>query len=258
MTDLALRTVGLGKMYRIGAERHARGSLRDALTHAVMRPIERIRNPGAATHTSDDLWALRDVDLEVPYGEALGVIGRNGAGKSTLLKVLAGVFRPTEGRVRVWGKLAPLIDLGAGFEHELTGRENAVMNGTILGYSKAESEARLARSVAFAELEEFIDAPLRTYSSGMIARLAFAVATDVEPDVLIVDEVLSVGDAAFQKKSFERIQAFRTKGVTILLVSHDMAAISSMCNRVAWLDHGSVRQVGPPSEVLPRYQHAPS
>jgi ABC-2 type transport system ATP-binding protein/lipopolysaccharide transport system ATP-binding protein len=206
----------------------------------------------------EDFWALRGVSLEVGHGEVFGIIGANGAGKSTLLKVLAGVFRPTEGRVRVWGKLAPLIDLGAGFEHELTGRENAVMNGTILGYSKAESEARLARSVAFAELEEFIDAPLRTYSSGMIARLAFAVATDVEPDVLIVDEVLSVGDAAFQKKSFERIQAFRTQGVTILLVSHDMAAISSMCNRVAWLDHGRVREVGPPSEVLPRYQQTPA
>jgi ABC-2 type transport system ATP-binding protein len=206
----------------------------------------------------EDFWALRGVNLEVRHGEVFGIIGANGAGKSTLLKVLAGVFRPTEGRVRVWGKLAPLIDLGAGFEHELTGRENAVMNGTILGYSRAESEARLARSVAFAELEEFIDAPLRTYSSGMVVRLAFAVATDVEPDVLIIDEVLSVGDAAFQKKSFDRIQAFRTQGVTILLVSHDMAAISSMCNRVAWLDHGSVREVGPPSEVLPRYQHAAS
>jgi ABC-type polysaccharide/polyol phosphate transport system ATPase subunit len=205
----------------------------------------------------EDFWALRGVNLEVRHGEVFGIVGANGAGKSTLLRVLAGVFRPTEGRVRVWGRLAPLIDIGAGFEHELTGRENAILNGTILGYSKAESEARLPRSVAFSELSDFIDAPLRTYSTGMIARLAFAVATDVEPDVLIVDEVLSVGDAAFQKKSFERIQAFRKQGVTILLVSHDLAAIASMCDRVAWLDHGSVREIGLPSEVLPKYQQAP-
>jgi len=244
-STLAVRLEDVSVRFRLPRERIL--SFKEYAIHWLRRRIR-----------YEDFWALRGVSLEVGHGEVFGIIGANGAGKSTLLKVLAGVFRPTEGRVRVWGKLAPLIDLGAGFEHELTGRENAVMNGTILGYSKAESEARLARSVAFAELEEFIDAPLRTYSSGMIARLAFAVATDVEPDVLIVDEVLSVGDAAFQKKSFERIQAFRTQGVTILLVSHDMAAISSMCNRVAWLDHGRVREVGPPSEVLPRYQQTPA
>jgi ABC-2 type transport system ATP-binding protein/lipopolysaccharide transport system ATP-binding protein len=201
-----------------------------------------------------DFWALHDVDLEVARGEVFGILGANGAGKSTLLKVVARVLRPTSGRVRVWGRVAPLLDLGAGFDFELSGRENIFLNGTILGFSKADVASRLDRIVEFADLREFIDAPLRTYSSGMVARLGFAIATDVEPEVLIVDEVLAVGDAAFQKKSADRIRSFREKGTTIMLVTHDSAALKAMCSRVMWLKRGEVEAVGPVEEVLAKYQ----
>lgn len=201
-----------------------------------------------------DFWALHDIDLEVRRGEVFGILGANGAGKSTLLKVVARVLRPTSGRVRVWGRVAPLLELGAGFDFELSGRENIFLNGTILGFSKADVASRLDRIVEFADLREFIDAPLRTYSSGMVARLGFAIATDVEPEVLIVDEILAVGDAGFQKKSAERIRSFRENGTTILLVTHDAAALKAMCSRVMWLKRGEVEAVGSVEEVLARYQ----
>lgn len=236
----AIRLENVSVRYRVPHERIS--SFKEFAIHWLRRRVR-----------YENFLALRGVTLDVRRGEVLGLVGSNGAGKSTLLKVVAKVLRPTEGRVRVWGKVAPLIDLGAGFELELTGRENAILNGTILGYSRAESEARLPATVAFAELEEFIDAPVRTYSSGMVARLAFSVATDVEPDVLVVDEVLSVGDAAFQKRCFQRIQNFRARGATILLVSHELETVSTMCDRVAWLDHGTLLRTGPPSEVLPEY-----
>lgn len=203
-----------------------------------------------------DLWALREATFDAKRGETLGIVGANGAGKSTLLKCIAGVLQPTEGRVRVWGRVVPLIELGAGFELELTGRENTFLNGAILGFSQAEVRERLDDIIAFAELGEFIDAPLRTYSSGMVARLAFSVATHSKPEVLIIDEVLAVGDAAFQKRSFDRILSFRDSGTTILLVSHDVKAVATLCHRVVWLDHGRVRKVGSASEVLPEYRNS--
>jgi lipopolysaccharide transport system ATP-binding protein len=201
----------------------------------------------------NEFWALQNINLEIERGEVFGIIGPNGAGKSTLLKVVARVLRPTNGRVRVHGRIAPLLELGAGFDHELTGRENIYLNGAILGYSRKNIEARFHRIVEFAGLAEFIDAPLRTYSTGMIARLGFAVATDVRPEILIVDEILGVGDAEFQTKSFERIQNFQGSGTTILLVTHDLSRVQEMCARAVWLDHGKVVAMGTASAVATQY-----
>jgi ABC-2 type transport system ATP-binding protein len=206
--------------------------------------------------TYQDFWALRDVSLEVNRGEVFGIVGANGAGKSTLLKVIARVLRPTEGRARVRGRIAPLLELGAGFDGELTGRENVMLNAAILGLSKRETERRFDRIVEFAGIRDFIDAPLRTYSTGMSARLGFAIATDVDPDVLILDEVLSVGDHEFQKKSLDRINSFRERGVTILFVSHALGVVAQMCTRVAWVNGGRVQAIGPAEEVVAAYQRA--
>ena len=204
----------------------------------------------------DEFWALRNVSLEVRKGETLGLIGHNGAGKSTLLKLVARVLRPTEGRVWVRGRVAPLLELGAGFDTELTGRENVMLNGTLLGFTAADIERRLDRIVDFAGVRDFIDLPLRTYSTGMVARLGFAIATDVQPDVLIVDEVLSVGDADFQRKSAARLEQLRRHGDAILMVSHGMDAVKTFCHRVAWLHHGHLEAVGPPKEVIEQYLRA--
>ena len=202
-----------------------------------------------------EFWALKDVSLKIYRGETFGVIGSNGAGKSTLLKLAARVLRPTTGRVVVVGHTAPLLEFGAGFHPELTGRENIFLNGAILGFGHRQMEEKFDRIVDFAELWDFIDAPIRTYSSGMIARLGFAVATDIEPDVLLVDEILSVGDESFQHKSAARMQAFRDRGATILLVSHDMDSIEQICHRAVWIDHGQIRALGPVDEVIDAYRH---
>jgi lipopolysaccharide transport system ATP-binding protein len=201
-----------------------------------------------------EFLALSDVDLEVQQGEALGIIGRNGAGKSTLLKVVSRILRPTEGQVWVRGRVAPLIELGAGFHLELTGRENVYLNGAMLGFSHGEMEARFEEIVEFAQLWDFIDAPLRTYSSGMITRLGFSVASDVDPDILIVDEVLSVGDEAFQQKCLARMQRFRDKGTTILFVSHALEAVERLCDRAVWIDRGGIRFSGPVPEAIDSYK----
>lgn len=201
----------------------------------------------------DSFWALRNVNLSISRGEIFGLIGRNGAGKSTLLKLIARVIHPSEGRVRVIGRVAPLLEVGAGFHPELTGRENIYLNGAMLGFSREEMNAKYQGIVDFAELWDFIDAPLRTYSSGMWARLGFAIATDVEPDILIVDEILSVGDEAFQHKSADRIESFRERGSTILLVSHNMALIENMCQRAALLDQGKLVALGPARSVVDQY-----
>ncbi len=200
-----------------------------------------------------NFWALNDISLDVGKGEIFGIIGQNGAGKSTLLKLVAKVLKPTNGRVRVRGRVAPLLELGAGFHPELTGRENVYLNGAMLGLTRQEMDERFERIVNFAELWNFIDAPLRSYSSGMWARLGFAVATDVDPDILIVDEILSVGDTAFQRKSAERIDAFRERGVTILLVSHNMSMIENMCQRAALLDQGRLVTLGATKAVVDAY-----
>ncbi len=201
-----------------------------------------------------DLDAVKDVSLEVSKGQMLGLIGRNGSGKSTLLKIIAGVFRPTAGRVHIEGSIAPLIELGAGFHHELTGRENIMLNGLLMGYSREEMRKREQSIIDFAEIEEFIDAPIKQYSSGMHTRLAFAVATEVDPDILILDEILAVGDTAFQDKCFARIQDFRRAGKTILIVSHAMPLVTRFCDRAILLDKGSIVADGDPNEVVSVYK----
>ena len=203
-----------------------------------------------------EFHALRNVCLEIRKGDLFGVIGQNGAGKSTLLKVISRVLIPKEGRVWIKGKVSPLLELSAGFHPELTGRENIFINGTLLGHSRREIEEHLEDIIAFAELGAFIDAPLRTYSSGMIARLGFAASTTWKPEILILDEVLSVGDEAFQRKCMARMERFRSEGTTTIFVTHSMESILSLCNRVAWLDHGTVQTVGNPVEVVKAYRQA--
>jgi len=253
MSDVALRTIGLGKMYHIGGERQAYRTLRDTIAQTAKRPIERIRHPGAATPTSDEFWALRNIDLEVLRGDVLGIIGRNGAGKSTLLKVLSHITEPTEGRVEIRGRTSSLLDVGTGFHPELTGRENIYLNGSILGMNRAEINRRFDEIVEFSEIERFLDTPVKRYSSGMYVRLAFAVAAHLEPDTLIVDEVLAVGDVAFQKKCLGKMGAEASSGKTVLLVSHNMAAVESLCSRALLLEHGESIAIGETREVLDAY-----
>ena len=198
----------------------------------------------------DDLLALAKVDLSVRRGESLGIIGRNGAGKTTLMKVIARVLRPTEGSVLVTGTVAPLLELGAGFDMELSGRENIFLNGAILGRSRRDMQRRFESIVEFSELGEFIDAPLRAYSTGMVARLGFAVATDVEPDILLVDELLSVGDIEFQRKCIDRIEGILARGATLVLVSHSPESVVQLCRRAIWIDHGRMIADGPAPEVV--------
>ena len=199
--------------------------------------------------------ALDGVSFSVEQGEAIGVIGRNGAGKSTLLRVVAGILQPSEGVAIVRGRIAPVIELGVGFEQELTGRENIIFNGALLGRSKQEMTDRMDEIVDFAELDDFIDQPIRTYSTGMVARLAFAVATTVDASVLMLDEVLSVGDEQFKRKCQDRMHDFRKRGVTILFVSHDLGAVETLCERVIWLDSGSVREGGLAVDVISSYRN---
>jgi ABC-type polysaccharide/polyol phosphate transport system ATPase subunit len=201
-----------------------------------------------------DFWALRDISFEVLAGETVGVIGRNGAGKTTLLQIIAGVLQPTEGAVRVEGRVTALLELGSGFNHEYTGRENILLSGQILGFSEEEMRARLDVIVKFAELEEFINQPVKTYSTGMIMRLAFAAAIHVDPDVLIVDEALSVGDVYFQRKSLDRIEYFRQAGKTVLFVSHDPRLIQRFCTRALWIEAGQMAMIGPAKEVVTAYE----
>ncbi len=201
-----------------------------------------------------DFDAVRNISLNIAKAQTVGVIGRNGSGKSTLLKIAAGVYKPTEGKVNVNGTLAPLIELGAGFHHELTGRENILLNGLLMGYSKREMLERESSIIEFAEIGEFIDAPVKQYSSGMYMRLAFAVATEVDPDILLLDEILAVGDTSFQQKCFDRIESFQKSGKTILLVSHAMGQIEKHCDHAILLEHGAVMAQGKPSDVIEVYK----
>jgi ABC-type polysaccharide/polyol phosphate transport system ATPase subunit len=200
--------------------------------------------------------ALDNVDLQVYEGEILGIIGRNGAGKSTLLKVISRVLIPSAGRVRIRGHVSPLLELGAGFHPELTGRENVYLNGTLLGHTRREIDKRLPEIIEFAELGAFIDSPLRTYSSGMAARLGFSVATAWQPEILILDEILSVGDEGFRQKCQIRMQKYRDLGTTTLLVTHDSTTVETLCSRAVWLDHGQIKAVGPSRDVVSMYRQS--
>ncbi len=202
----------------------------------------------------EEFWALRDVSFEVKKGEVLGIIGHNGAGKSTLLKVISGILKPTTGSVQVNGTIVPMLELGSGFDFDLTGRENVFLNGAILGYSEQFLKGKYEEIVAFSELGQFIDVPLRNYSSGMVMRLAFSIATVVQPDILIVDEILAVGDAAFQEKSKRRMLELMGGGTTVLFVSHSLQQIREMCNKVIWLERGVVVQSGDTKSACDAYE----
>ncbi len=201
----------------------------------------------------DVFWALSDVSFEVKRGEVIGLIGSNGAGKSTLLKVVSGVLKPTKGKVTVNGVISPMIELGAGFDAELTARENIYLNGSILGYSKEFLDEKFDEIVEFSELKDFLDAPVRNFSSGMVAKLAFSIATVVNPEILIVDEILSVGDIKFQEKSKNKMMEMIKGGTTVLYVSHDLSSIMELCNRVVWLEHGKVVKIGETDKICKEY-----
>lgn len=203
----------------------------------------------------EEFWAVKDVSFSVSKGDVFGIVGRNGAGKSTMLKVMARVLHPTTGRVVMYGKVAPLLELGGGFHQELSGRENVYLNMALLGYARARTNELFDAIVDFAEIKDFIDSPIRTYSTGMVARLGFAVATSIRPDILLVDEVLSVGDTSFQEKCLARMFSFQEQGTTIVIVSHSMATIENFCDRALWLDKGEIQSIGSVSEVIDHYLH---
>jgi len=258
MSDYAIQAGGLSKKYLISHENRARyGTLRDAVAQSLKglgRRGLRVLKPSHGIDTRhEDVWALKDVSFEVKEGDRLGVIGRNGAGKSTLLKILSRITDPTSGRVAIRGRVACLLEVGTGFHPELTGRENIFLNGAILGMSKNEIRAKFDEIVAFSEVERFLDTPLKRYSSGMQVRLAFAVAAHLEPEILVVDEVLAVGDYAFQKKSLGKMREVARGGRTVLFVSHDMGAINTLCEKAMLLHNGSIVAAGNTSEVVARY-----
>ena len=238
---------GLGKRYRIGAQSH--NSLRDAVASLVRSPFRSFRSNGS----ENTIWALKDVSFEVAPGEVVGIIGRNGAGKSTLLKILSQITKPTEGRVALNGRVGSLLEVGTGFHSELTGRENVFLNGAILGMTRVEIQRKFDEIVAFAETEQFLDTPVKHYSSGMIVRLAFAVAAHLEPEILIVDEVLAVGDVEFQKKCLGKMNEVTREGRTVLFVSHDFNAVNSICERAILLHQGSVAMSGVTADVTRYY-----
>ena len=201
----------------------------------------------------DYFWALKDIDFRINKGDVVGIIGANGAGKSTLLKVVSGVYKPTTGTVEVNGKISPMIELGAGFDGELTARENIYLNGAILGYSKEFLEEKFDEIVEFSELKDFLDVPVKNFSSGMVAKLAFSISTIVDPEVLIVDEILSVGDIKFQEKSKNKMMSMIEGGTTVLYVSHSIDSIKELCRKVIWLDHGKIVKIGEANEVCDEY-----
>lgn len=261
MNDIAVVAEDLGKQYRIGAKpgRHVYKTLRETIGGVVTAPYRAVKarfNRFSGSSRGDDtemFWALRHVSFEVAHGQALGVIGRNGAGKSTLLKVLCRVTEPTEGRARLYGRAGSLLEVGTGFHPELSGRENVYLNGAILGMGKREIDRKFDEIVAFAETERFLDTQVKHYSTGMYMRLAFAVAAHLEPEILLIDEVLAVGDAAFQKKCLGKMSAIAHEGRTVLFVSHNMGAINALCDRAIWIEHGSIVQMGPTDEVTEAY-----
>lgn len=251
MDDIAIRADGIAKLYKLGARERYR-TLRDTLVDALSAPF-RARRRKSATDPARTFWALKDVSFEVKRGEVVGVIGRNGAGKSTLLKILSRITEPTEGEARIHGRVGSLLEVGTGFHPELTGRENIYLNGAILGMKRAEIQARFDDIVSFAEVAKFIDTPVKHYSSGMYMRLAFAVAAHLEPEILVIDEVLAVGDLAFQKKCLGKMREVAKTGRTVLFVSHNMTAIRNLCSRVVWLQQGRVNRVGEVAEVIGDY-----
>jgi len=256
MSEIAIRVEKLGKRYSIG-KRERYHALRDTLSDALSAPFRWLRHGGSANGNGapEHIWALRDISFEVPRGEVVGIVGRNGAGKSTLLKVLSRITEPTEGRAEIHGRVGSLLEVGTGFHPELTGRENVYLNGAILGMHKAEIARKFDEIVAFAEIEKFIDTPVKHYSSGMYMRLAFAVAAHLDTDILIVDEVLAVGDAEFQKKCLGKMSDISRGGRTVLFVSHNLSAVRSLCGTGILLENGELHGRGPIHNVIGEYSH---
>jgi len=247
---VAIETQELSKRYRLGQMQAAYGTLRDSMTRTAARLAGRVQ-----PHERQEIWALRDVSFSVREGGVLGVIGRNGAGKSTLLKILTRITAPTTGRAIIRGRVGSLLEVGTGFNPELTGRENVFLNGSILGMKRREIQHKLGDIVEFSGIEKFIDTPVKRYSSGMYVRLAFSVAAHLEPEILLVDEVLAVGDAEFQQRCLGRMEDFSGTGRTVLFVSHNMQTINQLCDRAIWLDGGTIVEDGEPSEVVTHYLH---
>jgi lipopolysaccharide transport system ATP-binding protein len=247
----AVHVENLGKQYRVVVTHSGRQSVREALAAAATAPLRRLL--GGGTTRRETIWALRDLNFDVQRGEAVGIIGRNGAGKSTLLRILSRITRPTTGRALLRGRLTSLLEVGTGFHPDLSGRENIFLNGAVLGMSRAQIKSKFDAIVAFAEIEKFLDEPVKHYSSGMYVRLAFAVAAHLEADILILDEVLSVGDTAFQQKCQTRMEQILQQGCTLLLVTHNLHAIATLCSRALYLDQGVLRRDGPPQDVISDY-----
>ncbi|HEV7571590.1 MAG TPA: ABC transporter ATP-binding protein [Thermoanaerobaculia bacterium] len=242
----------VGKRYQLASERAAYSTLRDSLAGSFKKSIDRLRGRGE-TNADRAFWALRGINLDVVPGERLGIVGVNGAGKSTLLKILSRITEPTEGRARLYGRVGSLLEVGTGFHGELTGRENIYLNGAILGMKHAEIARNFDEIVAFAELGRFLNMPVKRFSSGMYMRLAFAVAAHLQPEILIVDEVLAVGDAAFQRKCLGKMSEVSQNGRTVIFVSHNMAAVQNLCSRVLWMAGGRVIEDGDPTRVIGNY-----
>jgi lipopolysaccharide transport system ATP-binding protein len=258
MSERAIRVEHLSKEYRIGARQQAYRTLRDTVSEAMLAPFRRVQKlwqgeTSGAAGLHETFWALRDVSFDIRHGEVVGLIGRNGAGKSTLLKILAQITEPSTGMVKLYGRVGSLLEVGTGFHTELTGRENVYLNGAIIGMRRREVRKKFDEIVAFAEVEQFIDTPVKHYSSGMYLRLAFAVAAHLEPDILLVDEVLAVGDAQFQRKCLGKMQDVGREGRTVIFVSHNMPTIARLCERAVLLDEGRVLQDGPAHHVVSMY-----
>jgi len=250
--DIAIRVRGLGKKYTIGGPQERFMTFREVTVNSVKAPFRRLTQKGA-DQSMNEFWALKDVSFDVHKGEVIGIIGRNGAGKSTLLKILSRITPPTEGEVDIYGRVGSLLEVGTGFHGELTGRENIFLSGSILGMRKREMEQKFDEIVKFSEIDKFIDTPVKRYSSGMYVRLAFAVAAHLDPEILIVDEVLAVGDASFQKKCLGKMGDVAKEGRTILFVSHNMKAVQNLCTRTIWINNGMIQQNGNTANVVETY-----
>lgn len=260
MSDLAIRAEGLSKKYRIGSlKQSSYRTLRETIMGAASAPVRKLsrvkdgRQPDEIT--DQEIWALKDVSFEIHRGEVIGVIGSNGAGKSTLLKILSRITRPSTGSVDIYGRVASLLEVGTGFHPELTGRENVFLNGTILGMKRSEIDRHFDEIVAFSEIEKFIDTPVKFYSSGMYVRLAFAVAAYLEAEVMLVDEVLAVGDARFKRKSLRKISEVASDGRTVLFVSHNLSAVQALCESLIWLADGRIQSTGDVTSLINEYLH---
>jgi lipopolysaccharide transport system ATP-binding protein len=254
MSDTVIQVENLGKKYVLGRKQESYTSLRDVLANGaktILNPFQKQKSQ--IQNSQDEFWALKDLSFEIKQGERVGIVGRNGAGKSTLLKVLSRITEPTKGRINIKGRVASLLEVGTGFHPELTGRENIYLNGAILGMSKEEIQRKFDEIVAFAEIEKFLDTPVKRYSSGMYVRLAFAVAAHLEPEILIVDEVLAVGDAQFQKKCLGKMEDVGKEGRTVLFVSHNMATVTTLCQRSIWLIGGQVHMDGDAEHITSKF-----